>query len=243
MTRRWIGRACVALLAILPLTACDDLGLGGQDAVSLSFAVPRTGNGASAALLMDTISDGTHRIDVQSIDLTVGEIVLERAESEAGGDSDGDSDSDSDSEGSSNEKFRAGPTTISLPVAGGTITPITTGVPEGLYEKVEMDIDFVRVRGTYDGQAFDVTVPVRRELELEFDEGLEVTDDLNITVTINVLSWFRGADGKLIDPRALQTSTSLREQFINRISASIRAFEDSDKDADDSDSDSDSDRR
>lgn len=235
-----IRRLGLVLVSVMPLTACDILGIGGDESVSLSFAVPGTGTRARAALLADTISDGTHKIDLTGIDLTVDEIVLERAESEAGGDSDGESDEDSDSDGPSNEKLRSGPVTIALPVNGGVVTPISAGVPAGLYEKVELDVDFVRLRGTYDGQAFDVTVAVKRELELNFNPPLDVKDKLNITIKIDALAWMRGADGKLIDPRQLTTNSTLRSAFVKRVEASFKAFEDSDKDADDSDSDSDS---
>ena len=233
------------LIAVAPLGACDTLGLGGDESVEVSFATPRAGSSSvRAALLADTtIVLGGHTLTLQSIDLTVEEVVLERDETTAGGDSDGDSESDSDSDGPSNEKVRVGAMTIALPVNGGIVTPIAADVPAGLYEKLELDVAFVRVRGTYDGQSFDVTVPVNRELELEFDPALDVAGDVNVTIKLEPLTWFRGSDGNLVDPRTLSTNSTLRAAFVRRVETSFRAIEDSDKDADDSDSDSDSDRR
>jgi hypothetical protein len=127
---------------------------------------------------------------------------------------------------------------------GGIITPITESLPTGFYEEIELDFDAVRLRGTFDGQAFDVTVPVRTELDVRFDPPLEIADDtdqLNVTFAIDPYMWLRRADGALVDPRLFATDASLRAQFVNRIRASIRAFEDRDRDADDSDSDTDSD--
>ena len=161
-----------------------------------------------------------------------------------GGDSDGDSDTDSDSDGPSNEKVARAGTVIALPLQGGVITPINESLPKGLYEEIELDFQSVRLRGTYDGQAFDVTVPVNTEMDVRFDPPLEVDDDtdrLNVTFAIDPYMWLRRADGALLDPRLLESNAALRAQFVNRIRASIRAFEDADRDADDSDSDSDSD--
>ncbi len=239
---RWI-----LLLSALALPAgCETFGIGDDKQFSVSFATNGQGvsSNQSFSLLADSIVFGGHTLNLQSVDITFDEITLERAERTSGGDSDGDSDSDSDSDGPSNHKLRRDGTTIALPMQGGVITPITETLPNGLYEEIELDFDVVRLRGTFDGQAFDVTVPVRTELDIRFDPPLEIgseTDRLNVTIAIDPLMWLRRADGALIDPRLFATNPDLRAQFVNRIRASIRAFEDADRDADDSDSDSDSD--
>lgn len=236
-----VGLALCAVLA--PLTACDTLGLGDDPSVALSFAVAGTSGAGSASLLAVPITDGTNTVDLQNVDVSFDEIVLERSENDVGGDSDGESDVDSDSDGSANETVRRGDFTVALPVDGGVITPINEALPAGRYEKVELDVRSVRLRGTYNGEAFDVTVPVNSELELEFDEDFVVDDDmdrLNVTIAINFANWLRNSSGQLIDPRLLASDTELRAQVVNRIRASFRAFEDSDGDADDEDSDSDS---
>lgn len=234
----------VALIALLPVAACDTLGLGDDASVSMSFAGARPGTTIQNSVLeSDPITVGGNTLDLQNIDVVFDEIVLERAEHEEGGDSDGESDAESDSDGSANEKLRRGPFTLAIPVNGGVITPINESIPSGSYEKVEMDVSSVRVRGTYNGQAFDVTLPVNSELELEFANDFVVddeTDRLNVTIAINFANWFRSSTGSLIDPRTAATDASVRAAIVNRIRASFKAFEDSDKDADDQDSDSDS---
>lgn len=224
---------------------CDDLGLGSDPTVSLSFAGSGAGAaGMAAALVADTIIGGGHTLDLQSVDITFSELTLERAEGAMGGDSDGDSESDSDSDGSSNERFRSGSATVSLPLNGGVVTPISTSLPAGSYEELEADIAAIRLRGTYDGHAFDVSVPLDAELEMVFQPPFVVDsedDRLNITIAIDVHSWLRSFDGTPVDPRILATSSSARELFRDRVKLSFRAFEDSDRDADDADSDSDSD--
>lgn len=225
-------------------TGCESV-LGARDGapVSLSFTTAQTSAAGSLSPALALITGGGHTLDVQQIEVGFSEVVLERAEGGFGGDSDGDSDSDSDSDGAGNEHFRSGPVTVNLPLEGGVITPITTTLPLGFYEELEMDVAHVRIRGTFDGQPFDVTVPVDAELETEFDPPFEVTaeaNQLNLTVSINALAWFRNADGSVVDPRALASNSELRARLVSRIEASFKAFEDSDRDADDADSDSDS---
>lgn len=233
----------LAVLLVLPAAACDSAGPGDNAAVSMSFAAPAgISNTSTLVQVGDPLTAGGPTLILQNIDVVFDEIVLERAEHDEGGDSDGESDADSDSDGSANEKLRRGPFTVSLPVNGGVVTPINESLPAGSYEKVEMDVTSVRVRGTYDGQAFDVTLPVNTELELEFENDFVVDDDadrLNVTIAIDFASWFRNSTGSVIDPRATATDSSLRAEVVNRIRSSFKAFEDSDKDADDEDSDSD----
>jgi hypothetical protein len=238
---RWF--AVVPLLA-LP-AGCETFGLGDDEQFSISFAVGAQGtNGQSFSVLADSIVFGGHSLNLTNVDVTFDEITVERAELTSGGDSDGDSDTDSDSDGPSNEKLRRSGTTIALPLQGGVITPINESLPAGLFEEIELDFATVRLRGTFDGQPFDVTVPVNTELDVRFDPPIEIDDDtdrLNVTFLIDPNMWLRRADGSLVDPRLFADNAMLRAQFVNRIRASIRAFEDRDRDADEADSDSDSD--
>lgn len=242
-------RSILLLAAVATLaTGCDDLGFDGgtTEPVSVSFATSFSGTSASSLQLAPPITDGTHTLDIQGVTLNLDELVLERDEDEADGDSDsenfdGDSDSegDSDSDGPGNEHFGSGPISIDLPLDGTVVTEITTLVPSGRYEEVEMDIASVRLVGTYDAEPFDVVVPLDLELEVEFEPALDVQDELNLTVALDVGAWLREADGSLIDPRALTTDAALRTRLMQRIALSLDAFEDSDHDGDDADSDSD----
>lgn len=89
---------------------------------------------------------------------------------------------------------------------------------------------------------FDVTVPVGTEFELRLSPPLVVgsaTDPVNVSINVDVASWFRSASGAVVDPRSLATNSTLRSEFRSRVRASFRAFEDDDRDGDESDSDSD----
>lgn len=235
-----LATPAVALLALFGATACSILtGDNGLGSASLSFHAAGTSapRGASFNSSAAPVTDGTHTIDLQSVDLTLSEVTFERVDGQPGDDD--DSETDSDSEGSHNRRLVSGATTISLPLDGGMIAPFSGNLPAGSYDRVELDVEFVRLRGTYDGQAFDVTVPVSRELELRISPPLVVDGSTtgNVTVNIDFASWFK-VNGTVIDPRTLTSSTAM-SLFRERVKASFKATEDSDRDGDESDSDSD----
>jgi hypothetical protein len=165
-------------------------------------------------------------------------------------DADTDTDTDTDTDGRGDrhhdgEAIRLGAATVALPLEGGVITPITVPLPNGSYDEVELKVSHLRARGTFDGQAFDITVPVNVKLELDIDPVFVVDsedDRLNLTITVDPTTWFRGEGTTLIDPRQVQLNAALRASLVSKIRASFRAFEDDDRDADDLDSDTDTDR-
>lgn len=243
MTGSGARAAAGAIAAIALLGACAELiGGAGRRPASVSFHVPAAGSSLAASASLVPVTGGGHTVDVTSIDVVLSEVTFERADA-TGGDADSDdSDADSDSDGAHNEQVRVGASTVALPLAGGVVTPFTGTIPNGTYDGLELDVEFLRIRGTYDGQAFDVTLPVNAEVELDIVPPLVVSgngDPVNVTVNVDALSWFRTADGAVVDPRRLQTDATYRAAFIARIRASLRATEDSDRDGDEADSDSD----
>lgn len=249
--RRVAARSFGLALAGIAAAACSDaLSRSGTRDASISFGVMQNGAllTASNATLVDiVISDDGNSIDLTSADVVFGRIKfkgLDAPVDDTDGD-DADSDSDSDDNRDGNAVFHAGAATVTLPLEGGTITPFTGTIPVGKYRWIQMHADFVRLIGTYNGEAFDVTVPVNAKLRHEFDPPLdltETTDPVAVSVNIDVASWFKDSEGNTIDPRLLNTDAELRAHFRNRVRASFRAFEDEDRDHDESDSDSDSDR-
>jgi hypothetical protein len=229
------------------VAACDDATSldDRRRQASLSFHVS---SAASASLvtpgILELVVNGNNGrvVDVQSVDIVFSEITFEGRDVDVNDDDDSDSDSDSEHEG--NERFRAGAATVALPLEGGVITPFTGTLPVGTFSRLEMDAEFARIRGTVDGQPFDVTVAIDKELEIAFSPPLvidDAPDPVNVSVDIDVASWFVDASGAAIDPRQLSTNADLREAFVQRVKTSFKAFEDEDRDADEDDSDSDSD--
>ena len=234
--------------AALMLGACADAtGTGGATArTSVSFQAARTTAGstgnASLAAAVIPVTEGGHTLDVTSAEVVVSRVTLKPAGDSAF--SEGDSDNESDSDRKDAATVRMGATTIALPLDSGVITPFTSQVPQGTYNRLRLDADFLRVKGTYDGQAFDVTLPVNLHLQLRIDPPLVVgsaTDSANVTVNVNVPQWFV-RNGTVLDPRTLQSDRSLLNSVRNAIRASFHAYKDRDHDGRDHDDD-DSDRR
>lgn len=251
-----VGTVAMGVAAVT-LSACSDaFGSDRTREASISLGVTNASGAlvsavASPGLAAIVIDGGGHTVDLASADVVFRRITFKGVgvPSDDNGidDSDSDSDSENDSDSDSdrhrdNIVFRAGAATVSLPLEGGTVTPFSGQLPFGTYRGVEMKADFLRIQGTYDGEAFDVTVPVNGELELPFNPPLvvdESSEPVAVSVNIDVASWFRDRDGNTIDPRLLNTNREMRAHFRNRVRASFRAFEDADRDHDESDSDSD----
>ena len=233
--------AAVALFAAGGLTACENLsGSEARRDASVSFHVASTASLSASPADLLLITEGSHTLDLQSVDVVVDEVTFERLNGQP--DDDDDSETDSDSDGGHNARVRVGSATVALPLEGGVITPFNGSLPEGQYDRLELDVEFARLRGTYDGQAFDVTVPIQAEYELELVPPLVVAANStapNVTVNLDIAQWLRTSTGALIDPLRLQTDAEYRAEFVRRIRASIHAMEDSDRDGDESDSDSD----
>jgi hypothetical protein len=98
----------------------------------------------------------------------------------------------------------------------------------------------VRVTGTYTSgtgataQPFDVYLGVNAKVEQELDppvvvDGTTDPQSLNLTLAVDVSSWFENAAGSLIDPRSISTSPSLLAAVENNVRRSFRALRDDDR--------------
>ena len=59
---------------------------------------------------------------------------------------------------------------------GNAATIPTNAIHPGSYRELELRVNKVELTGTFDGTAFDVTVPVAARAEFEFDPPLVVAD-------------------------------------------------------------------
>jgi hypothetical protein len=245
MQKKRSAALIVPLVLLVSIISCDAVGVGSTNerSMSLSFSVPRAVLTTAHAALVP-ITDGTHNIDLQNVDLTIDRIAIERTDDpldndavDTDADTDTDTDTDTDNVGDRHhdgETIRLGGTTVALPLTGGVITPITVPLPNGSFDEIELRVSAVRARGTFDGQAFDITVRVNAELELDIDPVFVVDsedDRLNLTITIDPTTWFKTEGMALIDPRQVQLNDALRSTLEHRIRASFRAIEDDDHDA------------
>ncbi|HEX6059125.1 MAG TPA: hypothetical protein VFZ11_08920 [Gemmatimonadaceae bacterium] len=202
-------------------------------------------------------TDGDDELVITSVELVFDEIELERAGLGDGCGDDDDSYDDSSSGSSGDDdcmEIETGPELVVLPLGDGAPLPaIAVHVPAGTYSQLEMklrplnpgsseDRRFLaanpgfdginlRVRGTFDGSAFEYTASLDNEIELYFRPALEVGEGgVNITINLDVLSWFRGTDGALIDPRTASPGQPNASVVAANIWRSLAVYEDDDHD-------------
>lgn len=241
------GSIGLAVAGCVVVACSDTLSENGLRDASISFGVVQNGallTASTGNVAELVIGDDDNTIDLASADVVFDRIKFKGVDAPALDEED-ESDSDSDSDGHRGDAvFHAGAATVALPLEGGTVTPFAGTIPVGTYRWVQMHARFMRLVGTYNGEAFDVTVPVNGKLRMRFDPPIDLTETsepIAVSVNIDVASWFKDAEGNTIDPRLLNTNAEMRAHFRNRVRASFRAFEDEDRDHDEDDSDSDSD--
>ena len=228
-----IGGSLVAVFA----AACSDAaGPSGNVPAQLSFVATLSraaGDIAPAA----AITAGTHTLDLTTIGLTITRAELKRATTDVcSGDGENEDANDDHPHGGGSRdgcgELKVGPTTLDIGVNGNAATLPTNSIPAGSYRELELRLSQVEIKGTFDGAAFDVTVPFVTRAELEFDPPLVVSDTSPASLTVNLplATWFTNADGSLVDPNQLATNSALLAQVKARIVQSLRAIEDRDHD-------------
>lgn len=206
-----------ALAAVVAMSACGDssAGLEANAQASLSFAA--TGGQSPQGTPtppQNPILIAGHTIVVSSVELNLSELEVEGLND-------------------TKMEMKGGITVVALPMSGSIVTPVTANLAAGTYDEFEMDVHSVRIKGTYDGQPFDVTATVNEELEVAIQPPLVVTQSgtANLTVVVQIASWFRSADGSAID--LVNMNSTLQSRLASNIEASFDAFEDDDRDGHD----------
>lgn len=242
-----IGKTLMLMFALGSmgaLGACDDSSGPGQGAVSLSLSVPASGPVAaveSPASFDLVYTGGGSTLTVTKVEMVMRQIELERVD---------DDSCDAGFEGPDEcEEFETGPRVFPLPVDGTTDAVLDIpDVPDGLYDELEVEIHklssdpedasillsrpdladvSIRVEGDFDGTPFVFTTGVEEEFEFPLAPPVDPSaGSVNVTISIDVESWFAAADGSLLDPGVADN----RSQIENNIQGSFEAFEDDDGD-------------
>lgn len=251
---KWVHRAVRALpAAALGLLACGDGGVSGPDgAPSVALSVAGQGSGAAASLgaplHLDVVqNDGANTLVLTRVAIVLREVELERAGDEC----------DSSGSGNSCRDFEVGPVLVELPLNGSVKQLfVAQNVPPGVYDEVEFEIhkprggggaadeqfilahpDFrdvsIRVEGTFNGEGFVFLQDLDEEQEVELVPPLVVeagSGSVNLTLVLDVTTWFAGAGGALIDPRTANKGGPNHDLVEENIKASIDVFDDDDRD-------------
>jgi hypothetical protein len=254
--KRWLMAA--AFVVVGGAAACSDATGARAGGNQLAFSVARSQTPATPAtapsLALVPVTKNGHTLDLTQVAVTVQRAELKRAHEDACKDDDenenetaanhndgGNSGPGSDGAHGEDEnddecpRVKLGPTTVDLPLSGDVVTVPADAFPAGTFREIEVRISQIHLVGTFDGTAFDVTLPINIKTEIEFETPLVVTagTPTSITVTIPVSDWLVGADGSLVDPSKISASPTLLAQLRSRIAASLHAFEDRDHDGHD----------
>lgn len=234
-----LSRSFVVMAASLSvIAACDSAtGVKGAGNVTLSFATASASRSAGQAdfVAADSVVVGGHVVNLTAVDLTFSRIMLKKVEVEDTSRIDDDRDDNIRREDEKDEHdgdaVRFDSATVALPLGGGVITPISKPIPVGDYRSIELGLSSVRVRGTYDGQAFDVRIPVHTLFRQRFTAPLHIaaeTDKANVTIKIETSGWFKSGS-TLIDPRQISSSEQFRSFVAKNIRNSFKSFRDHDR--------------
>lgn len=237
----------LVVFLILFTTGCDSNSPTTETAqLSLSFKLASGLAKTSAA------------IEITEAKILVRELEFELVGDDADDGLDSDStklDIEDDEIDDRDDEFKTGMFVVNLDPAS-TVTNIVQGdIPYGTYDEIEFDIhkpedteaipddEFrdgssgnerysVILRGSKDGQPFELKISESMEQEIEMNTPLvidEFTTDASVDITVDVNSWFVGENGVELDP----TSPDDFPAIVNAIKNSFEGYESPDDDDDD----------
>jgi hypothetical protein len=188
------------------------------------------------------VTSGNDTLQIDSVNVVFARVVLYKASSSACGTDGHDDAADQDC-----AELKSGPVLVSLPLSAGAQTlfnvPASVGTYTGMKLRThkpnradsgpntqaflaahpEYENRSIRVVGKFRGVPFVWQGDPEAQLEESFVPPLSVSDasGLNLTLKIDVASWFTATGGALLDPR-----TTSYPQIANNIKLSFQAFED-----------------
>jgi len=238
------------MLGMLALAACDGSTgpNGGGQLVTLSFATNPTSGGAALSVGTAGTPSFPRLFDVtpSPLVITSAQVVLSRLELTANG----GTPCDDEHMTSDCREIERSFVLVDLPVDTAVQTFVNAGIPAGTYSSLEARMrvpdtsdhdngatflaahpEFananVRVVGTYNGTPFTYTGAVDARLELGFVPPAVVdTAGLNITVRVDLSSWFADGHGGVVDPSTALANGANAELVATNIRNSFHAFED-----------------
>jgi hypothetical protein len=251
-----MSKHMVAVLGMAAaLAACSDsAGPGAARTVSLTFASGSAGGPLFSRMGVadDTVISGTDTLVITRAQIVLKEIELKRenddaCESAGQGDDDGC------------EEFEIGPMLVDLPLNGLAETVITIEADTGTFDEIDFEVhkaegsgdaafiaqhpEFdglsIRVEGRWNGApfVFESDLDVEQENELVPPLVITETTGTNVTLRVDISTWFRNGSGALVDPATGNLGGANESVIKENIKVSFHAFEDEDRDGDDSDED------
>lgn len=237
-------------------------GASGRQPMSVSFTTAASGGAAAFAGVAGTTRSITATSGADVLVITKAQVVLARLELEQVGAACTSTAAagDDDSRDDKCAELELAPSVVDLPVTGTIATALNVTVPAGIYSSLEAKIRpvetnrghngagsaaflsahpelagvSVRVEGTFNGKAFTYTGAPHIEFESVFNPPLAVTDKgANITVNVDLATWFKTSSGTLIDPATANAGGNNANLVAANIRQSLHAFRDDDRDGHD----------
>jgi hypothetical protein len=255
----------LAIVAACGTLACSEsTSPAGGRPITVSFSTTAA-VGASLSRAADpvaahdvSLSAGADALVITRVQLVVARLELQRAgaactSTAATGDDDVDENECAELE--------LAPTLVDLPVNGTVVSLLGGSVPAGSYSALEAKIRpvgsdnergrsssafltahpelsgvSVVVEGTFNGTPFKYQGAPRAEVERTFDPPLVVdAAPQNLTVNVDLSTWFRTRSGALIDPSTANAGGANAAAVAENIKRSFHAFRDDDRNGDDDD--------
>ncbi|MGM0507242.1 MAG: hypothetical protein ACQER4_08675 [Bacteroidota bacterium] len=226
------------LAGLLFAVSCNTTNSGADETTNLQLQMQAQSQ--SSATTQSMSLQQQHGVVIEEVRLYIEEMELESIQE--------------DSLDFENENF-----IVTLPLDGSSLLITEQDIPAGTYDEFELEIekpdddddqlndsDFrdetgsysIVVKGLYQDEAFTFRSKEDFEIEMDLNPSLEFAGGNSVLmVSIDVSSWFKGADGEGLDPK----DPANLERINENIEASFEAFEDDDDDDDDSDDDEDDD--
>ena len=223
MIRLASGTVLLSAVALLA-AGCSDSGSGPTPDPQINFNLATSATAAAVASAPETFTDGANTLVLDQVDLVLREIELKRADATS---TCGESGKDG-----ACEELELGPVSVSLPLGGGTARAFSVTVAPGTYDEVEFKLRSVHVTGTYNGTPFDLTSDLEAEEELHLDPPLAVTEAAatELTLKVDLDTWFRNAGGTLVDPATAGAGQPNEAVVKDNIRRALDALEDHDRD-------------
>lgn len=239
-----------ALTLALGAIACSDATSPAGKGISVSFttkasAAPVLQRGSMSPSFSVTATSGSNTIVINKVQMVFSKMELASSTATCSGTTEDDC-----------PELHLEPVLVDIPLDAAVTSAINVAVPAGSYTKLEAKIDAIaagstdvkgaaaflaahpgfanvsiHVEGTWNGQPFTFNTPAEAELELAFSPPLVVdATGMNLTINVDVASWFRMADGSLIDPATASAGGQNASIVGENVKRSLKVYEDDDHD-------------
>lgn len=239
----------LSALSLVAVACSDSTTPAGAKSLSVSFHTAAnttpvaSRSGAFGPRLSLMTSSGSDTLVITRVQLVISKMEVARVDSTCGTTADDCPD------------VHLEPMLFDLPVDTSVKSALTAPVPAGTYTGFEAKIDAVtqgedetgvsaflaahpdfagtsvRVTGTYNGTPFVYTGNAEGEIHSSFVPPVTVdSSGVNITINVNLASWFRTQAGALIDPSTANAGGANASLVAENIKNSFKAFEDENHD-------------